>query len=377
MGNEDKTILIEGELYLSNLDENITEDELVKLFRSYGEVEKIEIKELPKGGKYALVNYLNDEDARNVMNELNFTVLFENEIHISRSLTKYGRQSNEGNIIIRNLPPSMTARRLFQYLVDEFGEILSFKLTKNRFAYVHFLHERDAEKFTAKYNEKSLSGYTLKVTQFIPKNERKLNDNPFTNIYIKNFGYFLEDESLMKMFEEFGEIISAVVMKDNRGRSKGFGFINFSNWESAEKAIEKMDQSIIQVPLKSTLKNKKNRTEERRIYVGKALTKEEREAERETPNPLKFIGCPTLSSNSSDKCSESEELIIKNIDKHMPINTIYNHFRRYGEIKSFNVTLLQKDQMVTVSFKYKLNLEKIMGEIKVDQFGKNVSITII
>ncbi|KAI3388519.1 hypothetical protein SNEBB_002754 [Seison nebaliae] len=116
-------------------------------------------------------------------------------------------------------------------LIDELNQSIKFDVSPTNVMTQTFILIQSKPK----YNEKSLSGYTLKVTQFIPKNERKLYDNPFINIYINNFGYFLDDESLLKMFEEFGEIISAVVMKDNRGRSKGFGFINFTNWESAEK----------------------------------------------------------------------------------------------------------------------------------------------
>ncbi|KAI3389514.1 hypothetical protein SNEBB_007748 [Seison nebaliae] len=372
---EDKTIINVCELYVSNLSGNIIEDELLKLFNKYGKVDNIEIKVSSKGGKFALVRLSNDKDAENAINKLNFTVFFGNEIHISRSLTKFGRRSNEGNIIIRNLPPSLTSRELFVYLVNEFNNILSFKLVEKRYCYIRFLHKTDAEKFIAKYNEKSLNGHTLKVTPFIPKVERKSNDNHFTNIFIKNFGTYLDNESLREMFEKFGEIVSAVVMKDDVGCSKGFGFINFANWESAEKAIEEMNQSIVRVTLKSTIKNKKDEIEDRTIYVGKAVTKAEREAENcQKSNSLKFTNSTTtLSSNSSNDYSESEELIITNIDKHLSMNIIYNYLRKYGEIKSFNVKKYGKNnQKATVAFKCKNDLEKVMKQInfkiKANQF---------
>lgn len=78
----------------------------------------------------------------------------------------------------------------------------------------------------------------------------------FTNIYIKNFGEDYNDEKLKEVFAAFGERIlervsapldglivlmfpgrtlSVRVMKDERGRSRGFGFVNFAHHEDAQK----------------------------------------------------------------------------------------------------------------------------------------------
>ena len=38
------------------------------------------------------------------------------------------------------------------------------------------------------------------------------------------------ESDLIELFKPFGEIASAVVMKDDVGRSRGFGFVCFSRW---------------------------------------------------------------------------------------------------------------------------------------------------
>ena len=58
----------------------------------------------------------------------------------------------------------------------------------------------------------------------------------FTNVFVKNFADELDKDELEKMFNKFGKITSAVVMVDDEGKSRGFGFVAFENPDEAEKA---------------------------------------------------------------------------------------------------------------------------------------------
>lgn len=62
------------------------------------------------------------------------------------------------------------------------------------------------------------------------------------NIYVGNLDYKVSDNDLKEIFEEFGEVDSAKVITDRQtGRSKGFGFVEMSNDEEAQAAIEELD----------------------------------------------------------------------------------------------------------------------------------------
>lgn len=61
----------------------------------------------------------------------------------------------------------------------------------------------------------------------------------FTNVYVKNFGEELDDNSLREMFEKYGVVLSSKSMSDENGKSRGFGFVAFENPEDAEK-VRKM-----------------------------------------------------------------------------------------------------------------------------------------
>jgi cold-inducible RNA-binding protein len=61
-------------------------------------------------------------------------------------------------------------------------------------------------------------------------------------LYVGNLAFNMTDRELEEAFAEFGEILSATVVKDRiSGRSKGFGFVEFANDEDADKAREALD----------------------------------------------------------------------------------------------------------------------------------------
>ena len=65
------------------------------------------------------------------------------------------------------------------------------------------------------------------------------------NLYIKNLEDEVDDNTLRKEFSKFGNITSAKVMRNENGRSKGFGFVCFSSPEEASKALKAMNNHII------------------------------------------------------------------------------------------------------------------------------------
>jgi RNA recognition motif-containing protein len=61
-------------------------------------------------------------------------------------------------------------------------------------------------------------------------------------LFVGNLPWSVDDSALAGMFEEYGEIASARVMTErDSGRSRGFGFVEFNDEASAQKAIEAMD----------------------------------------------------------------------------------------------------------------------------------------
>jgi len=66
-------------------------------------------------------------------------------------------------------------------------------------------------------------------------------------LFVGNIPWTLTNESLKKLFQEFGEIEEAVIITDKfTQRSKGFGFVTFVNDEDAQKAISEMNNKEVE-----------------------------------------------------------------------------------------------------------------------------------
>ncbi|KAK9725802.1 hypothetical protein RND81_05G170200 [Saponaria officinalis] len=63
-----------------------------------------------------------------------------------------------------------------------------------------------------------------------------------TKLFIGGLSYATDDNSLREAFSQFGEVADARVIIDrNTGRSRGFGFVDFADPESANGALGAMD----------------------------------------------------------------------------------------------------------------------------------------
>ena len=65
-------------------------------------------------------------------------------------------------------------------------------------------------------------------------------------LFVAGLPYDLDDAELMEIFEKFGTVVTArVAMDKETGKSKGFGFVDMPNDESALKAIAALHESEV------------------------------------------------------------------------------------------------------------------------------------
>ncbi len=64
-------------------------------------------------------------------------------------------------------------------------------------------------------------------------------------LFVGNLPWSVRGKQLREHFEKFGEVGRSTVIleRENKSRSRGFGFIEFVNREDGEKAIEEMNGS--------------------------------------------------------------------------------------------------------------------------------------
>ncbi|WP_121248226.1 RNA-binding protein [Mucilaginibacter phyllosphaerae] len=66
------------------------------------------------------------------------------------------------------------------------------------------------------------------------------------NIFVGSLPYSLQEADLQELFEAYGEVSTVKIIIDREsGRSKGFGFVEMSDDEAAQKAISGLNGSEI------------------------------------------------------------------------------------------------------------------------------------
>jgi RNA recognition motif-containing protein len=61
-------------------------------------------------------------------------------------------------------------------------------------------------------------------------------------LFVGNLSWNLTEDAFKSAFEQFGSVEEAIIIKDKfSGKSKGFGFVTYSNDEDADKALSEMD----------------------------------------------------------------------------------------------------------------------------------------
>ena len=80
---------------------------------------------------------------------------------------------------------------------------------------------------------------------------------------MQNLDKAIDHKALHETFSSFGNILSCKVATDANGQSRGYGFVQFENEESAQNAIDKLNGMLIN---------------DKQVYVGHHIRKQERES---------------------------------------------------------------------------------------------------
>jgi len=318
-------------LYVGDLNPDVGETQLFEIFKQVGPVASIRVcrdSTTRRSLGYAYVNYLSLPDAMRALDLFNFQEIKGRPCRIMWSQRDPSlRKTGSGNIFIKNLDKSIDNKILYDTF-STFGNILSCKISVNEqgisrgFGFVHYETHEAAEEAIAKTNEKLLKNKKIYVGFFVTKKERDASDaaSPkWTNIFVKNLSKTVTDEKFREIFDKFGPITSAIVVKDSNGTSKGFGFVNYEVHDHAKAAIEALNG---------------NEIDEMKIFVGRAQKKSDREKElREMFEKLK---------RERMNKYQGVNLYVKNLDENIDDAKLRQEFSSCGTITSAKVMTDEK-----------------------------------
>ncbi|XP_037629823.1 polyadenylate-binding protein 1-like isoform X2 [Sebastes umbrosus] len=313
-------------LYVGDLHPDVTEAMLYQKFSPAGPIMSIRVCRdiiTRRSLGYAYINFQQPADAECALDTMNYDVIKGRPIRIMWSQRDPGlRKSGVGNIFIKNMDESIDNKALYDTF-SAFGNILSCKVVCDEkgskgYGFVHFETHEAANRAIATMNGMLLNDRKVFVGHFKSRKEREVEFGTkamkFTNVYIKNFGEDYTDEKLKEIFSAFGRTLSIRVMKDERGRSRGFGFVNYANHEDAQKAVMEMNGKELNGKI---------------LYVGRAQKRLERQGELKR----KF------DQIKQDRIQRYQgvNLYVKNLDDGIDDERLRKEFAPYGTITSAKV----------------------------------------
>ncbi|POO01840.1 Splicing factor-like protein [Trema orientale] len=262
-------------LYVGDLPEDVTDGQLLDLFSEFESLASVRVCRGSSSGRslcYGFLNYLNPQDAIRAIATKNHSSMNGKQIRVMWSnRDPILRNSGIGNVFVKNLCESIDNAGLHD-MFKKFGYILSCKVAKYEdgksrgYGFVQFDSEEsanaaieklngsivhDARRAVEAMNGLQLGSKVLYVARAQKKTERKqilrreyeekrkeqILKYKNSNIYLKNIDDDVTDEELREHFSKCGTITSAKIMRDDKGISKGFGFICFSTPEEACNAV--------------------------------------------------------------------------------------------------------------------------------------------
>ncbi|XP_019707943.1 polyadenylate-binding protein 2 isoform X3 [Elaeis guineensis] len=312
-------------LYVGDLELNVTDAQLFDVFNQVGQVVSVRVCRdinTRRSLGYAYVNYSNPVDAARALEMLNFTPLNGKPIRImysNRDPTM--RKSGAGNIFIKNLDKSIDNKALYDTF-SAFGNILSCKIATDPsgqskgYGFVQFDQEEAAHNAIEKLNGMLLNDKKVFVGPFLRRQDREntANSTKFNNVFVKNLSESATEDNLLEIFGEYGNITSAVVMREGDGKSKCFGFVNFEDPEHAAKAVKELNGK---------------KFDGKEWYVGKAQKKSEREMELKGRFEQRM-------QEAADK-NQGANLYLKNLDDSIGDDKLRELFSEFGTITSCKV----------------------------------------
>ncbi|KAM9475350.1 polyadenylate-binding protein 1-like isoform 2-T2 [Clarias gariepinus] len=313
-------------LYVGDLHPDVTEAMLYQKFSPAGPIMSIRVCRdiiTRRSLGYAYINYQQPADAECALDTMNYEVIKGRPIRIMWSQRDPClRKSGVGNIFIKNMDESIDNKALYDTF-SAFGNILSCKVVCDEngskgYGFVHFETQEAAKRAIETMNGMLLNDRKVFVGHFKSRKEREAEFGAkameFTNVYIKNFGDDFDNEKLRSIFSVFGKTLSVRVMTDEKGRSRGFGFVNYENHEDAQKAVAEMNGKELNGQV---------------LYVGRAQKRLERQSELKR----KFEQIKQERLNRY----QGVNLYVKNLDDGIDDDKLRKEFAPYGMITSAKV----------------------------------------
>jgi polyadenylate-binding protein len=259
-----------GNIFIKGLDEHIGQKELHDTFSQFGNILSCKVATTPSGESkgYGYVHYDNPDNAKQAISIVNNKRIGNQIVVVETFVPRNERSQNRvdawTNVFIKNIDNSVTEEELRE-LFQKFGTITSTKLTSphakfpTKMGFVNFEANTNAVDAIEGMTNFEYKGFKLFVSKHQKRHERLsllrkeyeikkreiIKKFQGLNLYIKYIEDHVDEEKLKKVFEKFGTITSLKIMRNEKGLSKGFGFVCYEKPEEAQQAYDEAARIVL------------------------------------------------------------------------------------------------------------------------------------
>ncbi|KAL8504979.1 hypothetical protein ACS0TY_016252 [Phlomoides rotata] len=277
-----------GNVFVKNLSDSIDSVKLQEMFQKFGNILscKVVTSDDGKSRGYGFVQFEFETSAKAAIENLNGLIIGEKEMYVGKFVKRSDRAvscpEKYTNLYVKNLDTGVS-EEVLEEKFSQYGKIMSLVISKDEngasrgFGFVNFEKPENAKSAVEALHGSQLGSKVLYVARAQKKSERearlrrqyeekkkeqilKYQDS---NVYVKNIDDDVTDDELREWFSQCGTITSVKIMRDDKGVSKGFGFVCFSIPEEAYRAVFTFHGCILR---------------RKPLYVSIAQRKEDRQA---------------------------------------------------------------------------------------------------
>jgi nucleolar protein 4 len=144
------------------------------------------------------------------------------------------RLVNSVTVQVSNLPPAINKKVMYKK-ARKFGTVMDIILEDNSAKIVYETPEM------TKKAQKQLHDHVFKGVRLVAAIVETITPQSIakkSRIIVRNLSFHCRAENLKTVFEPFGDLVDVQVPKTSDGKQRGFGFVQFKELDSAQKAID-------------------------------------------------------------------------------------------------------------------------------------------
>jgi len=239
-------------LYVGNVSNHVRIRDLRSMFEKFGHVTDVDIV-----GSFAFVSMSNGKDAEEAILSLHGTNLEGKKLIVEKKMherKRSGSRRNRDNISHKGRGVTIYVNGVrdsdedkLKTIFENFGEVLSVSKPRSKpgIAFVEMAYFFEAKKAIEAVNKKTARGVAVSMfANFGAGNViRGQNLNTLlgcgetTKLYVGNLDKEVDSKQLGILFEKYGPVFEAVVIKD-----KGYAFVHMLSRDTAEDAIRDLNR---------------------------------------------------------------------------------------------------------------------------------------